>query len=241
MSFQDNLDVIFDEPYGRAGEEGKGKIIIYYPKEDVKKILIHIIPEEYWTVKNCSSSDQGRYAPASIQEYIQLNLDNIEYMYDENKNIKKNICVIPFIILIPGYYPSCFEYQYKNSKHAHIRYEFIIKMEIKNKEITIKKYLPILSYPAVNKNMVLVKEVKQNLKQFFLLDKGEIGLKAFLDFNCLKYNSICKISIEIDNTKGKIATEECKLVLRRKINLTESINNRNHNEEKEIVFIINLI
>lgn len=237
MYSKNYLDVIFDEPYAVSGEKAKGKLIIYFPKEDVKKILVHILPAEFWSVKNGSSTDKGLYASPFMQKYIDLNLDNIEYMYDENKNIKKNICVKPFSITIPEDYLPCFEYQYKNSKHAHIRYEFKIKMKIKNREISKNKYLPILSKPTFNKNMDLYKEVKQNLKQFFLFNKGEIGFKVFLYNIIFKYNSICELLIDIDNTKGKLATEEYKVVLRRKINLYEYIYHKEYNEEKEILVI----
>lgn len=238
MSLKDNFDVIFDEPYYVInGEEAKGKLIIYYPKEDVQKISLHILPEEYWTVKNGSSMDKALYSPPFRAEHIELNLDNIEYMYDENKIIKKNMCVKPFSINIPGYYSPFFEYTYKDIKHAHIRYQLTIKMTIKNREISKNMHFPILSKPFFTNKMDFCKEVKQNLEQSSLSNKGEIGFKVYLNDFCFKYNSICEVLMDIDNTKGQLATEEYKVVLRRKIKFYEDNPHKEYNEEKEIIVI----
>jgi hypothetical protein len=84
-------------------------------------------------------------------------------------------------------------------------------------------HLLILSNLVGTKKSVLFKEIKQNIKNLFLSNKGEVGLKVFLEKFNVKYNSICKFMISIDNTKDKLTSEEYKIVLKRRFLMKEFI------------------
>lgn len=151
------------------------------------------------------------------------------------KNVDEEVYVAPFSIKISEQDYPCFEYLYKN-KYVYIRYEFKAIIE---RGYTFKKesYLLILSKPIIRKEINLFKEVKKNIKNYFLFDKGEVLFKVFLyDFN-FKYGSDSELLIDIDNTKGKLATEEYKIVIKRKLNLSEFVYGKHYEDEKEIVIL----
>ena len=50
-----------------------------------------------------------------------------------------------------------------------------------------------------------------------MFDKGDTIFKITIPENNYKYDSICKVTIDIDNTKGKTNTKEYKIKLIRKI------------------------
>ena len=153
------------------------------------------------------------------------------------KNEDEEVYVAPFSIKILEQDYPFFEYLYKNI-YVYMRYE--LKATIERDYTTLfnyESYLLILSKPIIRKEINLFKEVKKNIKNYFLFDKGEVLFKVFLyDLN-FKYGSDSELLIDIDNTKGKLATEEYKIVIKRKLNFSEFYYGKHHENEKEIVIL----
>ena len=59
--------------------------------------------------------------------------------------------------------------------------------------------------------------IKQTIKKWKLFGEGDTILSVSFPENNFKYDSICKLKIEIDNTNGKIITKEFKVTLIREI------------------------
>ena len=58
-----------------------------------------------------------------------------------------------------------------------------------------------MSRPFLDSEKLLSKSSKQHIKKWKIFDKGETILKISFPENNYKYNSTCKLNIEIDNIK----------------------------------------
>ena len=215
--------VDLENKYCFPGESFKGQIKINVPKEDLKSIKYMIIPSQFWQIKT-----GGNGFNTTVPVSYKIKLDKLKY-----ENASKLYSMKINIPISRDYLP-CLEYNYKNM-HAHVRYELKIFAEnINGKEIKREMYILILSKPVLNYKIKITKDVKQSIKNFFFFEKGEVILKVILNDINFKYNSLCEFNIEIDNTKGKLATEEYKVVIIRKLNFSEIIHFKHYEDEKEI-------
>ena len=217
-----SIDIIFERNYSFPGESFKGEIILNYPKEKLESIGYMIIPSEFWEVK----FDKGFHtSPPTFYKF------NIECLQPKGPDQSSIIFDIP----INKNFLPCFEYNSKG-KHAHNRYELkILAKTINNYDIKLSKYILVLSRPELNFKIKIEKEAKQSVKNFYLFDKGEVKMKLILPDINFKYNAPTELTVEIDNTKGQLATDEYKVVITRKLELSEIVFYKHYEEEKEIM------
>ena len=224
METQKSVEFELYKKYCFPGGKITGRIIVNGIIKSISSIKYMIIPEQYWEINH----DKG--LKAGFPTWHLLNKDF--------KPMSKKDSYAMFIeIPIPEFMLPCFEYYYKNNE-AHVRYELVL-MAMTSQDYNIERrfYIYILSKPHLSKDLQLFKEVKQSIKNFFFFDKGEITLKVFLpDFN-FKYDSEYELLIDIDNTKGKLATDEYKVVVKRKLHFSEIIYFKQYDDEKEIIVI----
>ena len=213
--------------YGFPGGKITGRIIAHGKIESISSVKYLIIPSQYWQINH----DRGFKGGCFPVIWHLLNKDF-------KPMSQKGSYAMFFEITIPESMLPCFEYNYKNIE-AHVRYELLLTVMTSKDYNKEKKFnIYILSKPHLTKDLQLFQEVKQSIKNFFFFDKGEIKFKVFLpDFN-FKYDSEYELLIDIDNTNGKLATDEYKVVVRRKMHFWEIIHFKHYYDEKEIIEII---
>ena len=79
--------------------------------------------------------------------------------------------------------------------------------------------------------------IRQNIKKWKLFEEGDTFLIVSFPDNNFKYDSICKLDIEVDNINGKIPTKEYKVTFKRTINFKNKKGEIKHKDIKKIVKI----
>ena len=213
-----NIIIHFKESYFFVGSSIKGNIEINSGSSGlIKDIIIDIFLYEEWDFKEGEKYkiENNRKKIASYQ--IDLNKLNVFKKVDEdNFLLPVGITFIPFDFHFSEKNSPCFEFPLPD-KRAFIRYSF--SAIISSKNITGSATTPIifLARPIIKSNKILSQQVKQTIKKWKLIGEGNTILKVSIPEDNYKYDSICELNIEIDNTKGKIATKEYKVTLIRSI------------------------
>ena len=114
--------------------------------------------------------------------------------------IGKNL--IPFDFRFSEEFNPIFEYPLP-SKRAYIRYQFCVYVETSNGNYNSSFFLCLISRPIINIDKILTKSISMHIKKWKMFDKGETILTVTIPENNFKYDSTCKVTIDIDNTKGK--------------------------------------
>ena len=236
--YQPLYDIFINKTHYFPGEKMIGKIYFKYPKKNIKKLELLMIPEYFWQLKT-GKKNNGFHAPRNI--YYDIDISNVKPYLDEKT--KKEYCYLDFNITISNDYLPSFEYD-SNKIEIHVRYQFRLIIDSFSYFNNYEKrefFFLVTAIPSFTNDLILFKEIKQNVKNFFLFDKGETGLKVFLPDVNFKYESNCDLLLNIDNTKGKLAVSEYKVVLRRIIKICSFLDGYNDKKEKEITSMVQKI
>ena len=230
------LKVYFDKSYFFVGEYIKGNIEINLNSDtEISGITIQIIPEEYWKVKDGSEYKSNLVNNNNIVKY-NLDLKTFkQYNYNNGKILlTSGISFIPFNFRFSeNNFPS-FEYP-KPEFRAYIRYNFNVTIYSNFKIRNGSYYLCLKSRPYIGAEKILTKSINQPIKKWKIFNKGDTILKISIPEDNFKYDSICKLTIEIDNTKGKESTKESKIMLIRRINCKNYKGEVKYKDETNIV------
>ena len=231
-----NILIHFEKSFFYVGEYIKGNIEINTSSNAIiKDITIEILIAEDWKIKEGDKNKTCSNKKRVLFHNLNIKSLNVFKSIDEDNSILPiGLTFIPFDIRFPEKNISCFEFP-SQEKRASIRYTFIAT--INSTHISGSTSVPIcfLSGPVIETEKKLSITVKQTIKKWKLFGEGDTEMKISFPENNYKYDSICKLKIEIDNTKGKIATKEYKVTLIRTIIFKNEEGEIKHTECNKIV------
>ena len=215
------LDVHFDKSYLFVGDSIKGTIEICSKSGLViEELTIEIFLSEEWKFRegNINKSD---YYKSSIEFYILdlKQIKNSKIIEGGNILLPPGITFLPFDIPFSEENFPCFEYP-SPDKRGFIRYNFEINLVSPNynDKAFVSAYLILLAKPIIDSKRLLYMSITQNIKKWKLFGEGDTKLNVNFPSTNFRYDSMCKIDIEIDNTNGKMKTKELKFTFKRTIN-----------------------
>ena len=213
-----NIKIYFDKEYFLVGEYIKGNIEIQVNSKTILSgILIEIFLTESWRIKDGENNNSDYYKKKIVTYNLDLKkLGNFKSI-DNDILLSNGLNFIPFNFRFSEENIPSFEYPLPE-KRAFIRYDFNVTINSPYLKGNTSSFLCLMSRPFLDSEKLLSKSSKQHIKKWKIFDKGETILKISFPENNYKYNSTCKLNIEIDNIKGKTTTKEYKVMLIRKIN-----------------------
>ena len=239
-NFQQNikLNLFFNRPYFYVGEFIKGNIEINTNSNILlSAIIIDIISTENWTFKN-TSDDSKIQTMNEKKSIMQFSVDFKSLkdfpLIDNDILITSGISLIPFNFRFSEENSPSFEYPFPN-KRAFIRYSFCISLKSPYINTNSSYYLCLISRPIIQSEKIITKTITQPIKKWKIFDKGETTLKVSIPENNFKYDSTCKVTIDIDNSKGKASTKEFKIMFIRKIKFKDKLGAIKFNVDTNIV------
>ena len=232
-----NVNLFFDKPYFFVGEFVKGTIEINTNTSiSISGILIEIILTEHWKLKDSSNDDNKTMT--NTKTIVTYNLDLkclAKYKTKDNKFLLPyGITLVPFNFRFSEENNPSFEYPLPG-KRAFLRYSFRVNVKSPNISGNSSYYLCLISRPIIQSEKLLTKSINQHIKKWKIFDKGDTILKISIPENNYKYDSRCDVTIEIDNTNGKVATKEFKIMLIRKIRFKNKMGEIKGNDDTNIV------
>ena len=214
------LNVHFDKPFLYVGDSIKGKIeIISKAGLVIEEIVIEIFITEEWKCMegNIIKSD---YYKKSL-EFYKLDLKkvkNSKVIEGGNLLLSPGITFLPFDIPFSEELYPCFEYPSPN-KRGFIRYNFELNINSPNynDKASFSSFLIFLSKPINDAHRNLHMSVTQSVKKWKFFEEGNTKLNVDYPGTNFKYDSMCKLNIEIDNIYGRMKTKELKFTFKRTI------------------------
>jgi hypothetical protein len=149
-----------------------------------------------------------------------LNLKNNKNLkfIDNNIILPEGITFLPFNFRFSENTCPCFEHPHPDYR-SFIRYSFCASILSSTIKGTINYPLCLLSRTVIDPDYDPEKQfsdsIIQHIIKWKIFDVGRTMLKASIPQDNFKYDSTCKLSIEIDNRYGSMATKEYKVGLRR--------------------------
>ena len=234
------IKIFFNKPYFFVGEFIKGNIEITLSSTAlISGIIINIFSEENWSVKEGSDSNSKIIGMNSKKTIVSYNMDlqnlNILQKVDDDFLLPRGISIIPFNFRFSENNNPSFEYPVKN-KRSYLRYTFNVILNspyIFNNNNSF--YICLISRPIIQTEKILTKSITKNIKKWKMFGKGNTILKVSIPENNFKYDSICKITIDIDNTNGKVSTKQYKAMLTRRIKYSDKLGQIKYIYSNEIV------
>ena len=231
-----NILIHFEKSVFYVGEFIKGNIEINTSSSAIiKDITIEIFITEEWKLKEGDKiktfSDKKRVV------LYNLNIKSLKVFKivdEDNLILPIGLTFIPFNFHFSEQNIPCFEFPCPD-KRASIRYSFMATIDSTHTSGSATVPICLLSRPIIETEKKLSAAIKQTIKKWKLFGEGDTELKVSFPENNYKYDSICKLKIEIDNTKGKISTKEYKVTLIRTIIFTDQEGEIKHKECNKIV------
>ena len=228
-----NLYIHFEKMCFYVGEYIKGNLEINNNSRSlIKDIIIEIYITEDWKFKDGIKSDSNKNR---IKNY-KLNLIDkgiLEVKDEENLILPIGITLIPFNFRFSENNTPCFEYP-STDVRCFIRYSFVAYIDSFNTTGYGSSPLFLLSRPVMEVEKNLNLSCTQSIKKWKFLGEGNTTLKVSIPENNYKYDSECKMNIEIDNSRGKISTKEFKVTLLRTLTFKNKKGEIVHKESKKI-------
>ena len=216
-----SLDVHFDKSFLFVGDSIKGNIEICSKSTLViEELTIEIFLSEEWKFRegNIIKSD---YYKSSIEFCILdlKKLKNGKIIEGGNILLPPGITFLPFDIPFSEENFPCFEYP-SPDKRGFIRYNFEVNLVSPNynDKAFVSAFLILLSKPIIDSKRLLYMSITQNIKKWKFFGVGDTKLNVNFPSTNFRYDSMCKLDIEIDNTNGKMITKELKFTFKRTIN-----------------------
>ena len=213
-----NILIHFEKSIFFLGEYIKGNIEINTSSSAIiKDITIEIFLTEEWKIKEGDKTKACSDKKRIICYNLNIKSLKVFKIADEDNLILPiGLTFIPFNFLLSEVNVPCFEYPCPD-KRASIRYSFIATIDSTHTSGSATLPICLLSRPIFEAEKKLSASIKQTIKKWKLFWEGDTELKVSFPENNYKYDSICNLKIEIDNTNGKITTKKCKITLIRTI------------------------
>ena len=214
---QANVKLYFSKPFFYVGEFIIGNIEIYLQSSAIiNGILIKITLNEMWKI-NDLDTNSNNYNKTIINYNLDLrNFKNLTFINGTDILLPPGRTKIPFNFRFSEEHCPCFEYPLPN-KRASLRYNFSVTIISQYITAYAAYFLCLIARPIIDSEKLLTLSDSQSIKKWKMFDKGEATLKVTLPENNFRYDSECTVTIDIDNTNGKVATKEYKIMLIRKV------------------------
>ena len=214
---QANVKLYFSKPFFYVGEFIIGNIEIYLQSSAIiNGILIKITLNEMWKI-NDLDTNSNNYNKTIINYNLDLrNIKNLTFINGTDILLPPGRTKIPFNFRFSEEHCPCFEYPLPN-KRASLRYNFSVTIISQYITAYAAYFLCLIARPIIDSEKLLTLSDSQSIKKWKMFDKGEATLKVTLPENNFRYDSECTVTIDIDNTNGKVATKEYKIMLIRKV------------------------
>ena len=230
-----NLLLHFEKACFYVGEFIKGNIEINTNTSAIiNEIIIEISSVEEWKLKDGEKEKQDFIKKKLVTYKLNLKDLKIFKIIDDNVIIPIGISFVPFNFRFSDNNNPCFEFP-KSNNRAFLRYYFSATLNSPNLNGTSSCTLCLLSRPIIDYEKKLSLSIRQNIKKWKLFEEGDTILTVSFPDNNFKYDSICKLDIEVDNINGKIPTKEYKVTFKRTINFKNKKGEIKHKDIKKIV------
>ena len=197
---------------------------------NIQDIQISLLFEENWEHGESSKSQ------TNTQTVYTSNIGLKEIMGQNSNNIflKPDDYFFPFEFKLPEYLLPSFEYP--NSKyHAHLRYSLVAKA-IAQSSLLLSKTIYILIKSIPRFEELSIKCTKnQKVNKWGLFGKGSTDFNVYCPSKNVKISETIPISLDIDNSKGKLNITKCIIKMYRKIIFKDKENfTEKHSKEFKI-------
>ena len=141
--------------------------------------------------------------------------------------------IFSFVFRIPKTVQPCFEFP-ETESNAYIRYYLTAQIASPYVQSTSSTFVLLKSRPNLE-NKQLSFSNSTNLRKWGLFSAGETCLNVSIEngTDSFKHDATIDLNIDIDNNKGKLATDECKITLKRNIILKAKNGGQVKSEIKE--------
>ena len=218
-----SLSITLDKPSFFVDEYIQGKVQLNIQSQIIiNDINISLNQIENWKTKN----DNYAVIAETINEYlISMNLD-IKRQLKMTTNLislRPGTFVFPFYFKIPKAVQPCFENP-ETENLAFIRYYLTAQLVSPYVQSSSSTFLLLKSRPVLESKQLLFTN-STNLRKWGLFSAGETCLSVSIvnGSDNFKNGTTIDLNIDIDNNKGKLATDECKITLVRNITLKSKI------------------
>ena len=233
-----NIKLYFNKKCFYVGEFIKGNIEVNLDSIGVLNgILIEIYSNETWKIKDYKEIKTKLVKSMNDRQLIvkyELDLSKFDFEKIDNSFILpqgKNI--IPFNFRFSEENTPVFEYP-TNDKRGSARYDFCVTMQSPYIKGNVSAFLCLISRPIMDSEN-LTKSITQQVYKWNLIGRGETLLEVKLPDNNFKYDSLSKVIILIDNTNGKTAVKEYKIMLIRKVKFKNKLGEIKYTDETNLV------
>lgn len=198
-----------DKEYYFKGETIEGNVILdVLFNINLSEITISFYMNENWLIQETSTVKYGEKNNELLSKF-DLEINKILNDNNEIKTLSPGRYVFPFKIELPKYLQPSFEYPIPN-REAYLRYS--LESEIISNDIKLKSKLNIL----IKSNTKLLNQSKiyssvANVHKWGMFDGGTTVLKASMNKNNYKIDELAQLNVEIDNNRGKLKVEKCKI------------------------------
>ena len=199
-----------DKEYYFKGETVEGNVILdVLFNITLSEITISFYMNENWLIQETSTVKYGEKNNQLLSKF-DLGINKILNDNNEIKILSPGRYVFPFKIELPNYLQPSFEYPIPN-REAYLRY--ILESEIISNDIKLKSKLNILikSNTKILNNKSKIYSSVANVHKWGMFDGGTTVLKVSMNKNNYKIDELAQLNIEIDNNRGKLKVQKCKI------------------------------
>ena len=178
-------------------------------------ITISVFIIENWIEKISNEADKGDLLNQCLLSF-NLNLPKLLNINSPLISFPTGIHRFPFKFKLPPNSQPSFEYPNDN-KTAFVRYCLDVKILSPQLPGQTSNYLLIKARPKIEIDKHLQYESTINVHKWGLVKKGTTTLKVSLTKEYFTSEEKVNLTIIIDNSKGKMVTHHCKIVIMRNI------------------------
>ena len=198
-------------------------------------INISLFIIENWIEKISKDADRGDYIKQCL---LSLNL-NLPYLLNINSsliNFQNGLHKFPFKLKLPNNLSPSFEYPHGDKK-AFLRYCLEIKIISPYIASQTSNYLLLKSRPKIEIDKHLHYESSIDVHKWGIVKKGNTTLKVSMTNNYFTCDEKANLNIIIDNSKGQMITDHCKIVVLRTVKVKNKNNNQVINKYEEEISV----
>ena len=225
-----------DKEYYFKGETIEGNVILdVLFNITLSEITMSFYMNENWLIQETSTVKYGEKNKQLLSKF-DLGINKILNDNNEIKTLSPGRYVFPFKVELPNYLQPSFEYPIPN-REAYLRYS--LESEIISNDIKLNSKLNILikSNTKILNNQSKIYSSVTNVHKWGMFDGGTTVLKVSMNKNNHKIDELAQLNIEIDNNRGKLKVQKCKIRVIR--NITFKRLNKESKEEYPMEKTIN--
>ncbi len=219
------LSIEFIKPSFYPDEFIEGKVQLCISTQMIlNEINISLFQLENWIILSSVPVAETIREPLIT---FPLNIKQKLNIYTNLVNLSPGTFIFPFKFKLPKDINPCFEFPTAKEK-AYIRYSLDVAIVSPYINGSTSSYILFKSRPKLNKDYKNLYSSSIDVYKWNMFSEGNTTLSASLldNENNIKYGEEIHFNVDIDNTKGKLKTNEIKVMLLRKIVFKKKLNNQ---------------